>query len=753
MKKSVLRFLMIFVTVFLILEVALQKTEAADNDTDTVKEQTAEDDPTATGMTEGRGMDLFGDYRVFPCWYNKDEDLYYMEDAAQNVYVFDSQRWTVTRAYRIVDSKGGEHFWYGKTNGDNHEILIFKDRGYLVNGQVYDKNGKVLGKIKESEMIGFAVGYRGGLFVDSIKKLMTGNGKASSEKVLLQTVTSDSSVFSVTKDSDNAFAVTAMAGVIGVKAFYEELFHLRGPDNKNMPIYVFCNDSQLYSGAGLGKNSYSASFYDKELKRTCAIIAIGYKLDMTTYPVIGHELTHRYFDCLVKAGKCDEKSALDEGFSDIMGFLFTDWFDGDESRSAEERMDNSCEWKNVNRDIKAIAEGKASFPTVYRGNHWDSKNEEHHNSTVISVAAYKMIQTPEDTDRYEQLSSYQLAKLFFNTMKAMDEAWNCDYPHCAFAIRSVAAQMVNDNKMSQKQADYVDHILEEAGLPASSAPEDTKEKNTSDEMSDIAIKAPVTSMENDQKITEWDCIWFGNYWQNTDSNGDGKVDRSDDKEPIKWRVLTYDEDSGEALLLADQNLDILMYNEKNKPIDWEKSTIRSFLNCYSGMYNQDGEDYSSNGFLNNAFNEEEAAAILETLLVNDDNVIFGNEGGAETTDKVFCLSLDEATNAAYGFIENEIIGSGKEWTRPDNSRVSYNTVYVADKEGYSSREAGRAQRWWLRSPGYTSAHAAHADNDGAVNYTGMYVTHNDSTIRPAIRINLKKSAGLWTYAGKVNSGE
>ena len=50
-------------------------------------------------------------------------------------------------------------------------------------------------------------------------------------------------------------------------------------------------------------------------------------------------------------------------------------------------------------------------------------------------------------------------------------------------------------------------------------------------------------------VSTWDCIYFGNYWQN-DTNGDGKADQNDEKEPIKWRVLSVDGD--DAFLLADQ---------------------------------------------------------------------------------------------------------------------------------------------------------------------------------------------------------
>lgn len=59
-------------------------------------------------------------------------------------------------------------------------------------------------------------------------------------------------------------------------------------------------------------------------------------------------------------------------------------------------------------------------------------------------------------------------------------------------------------------------------------------------------------------VTTWDCVWFGNYWQ-SDTNGDGKANQNDNKEPIKWRVLSVDGD--DAFLLSDYNLDCKKYNE------------------------------------------------------------------------------------------------------------------------------------------------------------------------------------------------
>lgn len=42
-------------------------------------------------------------------------------------------------------------------------------------------------------------------------------------------------------------------------------------------------------------------------------------------------------------------------------------------------------------------------------------------------------------------------------------------------------------------------------------------------------------------VTAWDCIYFGHYWKN-DTNGDGIADQRDEKEPVKWRVLSVNND-------------------------------------------------------------------------------------------------------------------------------------------------------------------------------------------------------------------
>ena len=81
----------------------------------------------------------------------------------------------------------------------------------------------------------------------------------------------------------------------------------------------------------------------------------------------------------------------------------------------------------------------------------------------------------------------------------------------------------------------------------------------------------------------------------------------------------------------------------------EKSTMRSWLNGYSAEQNTGGSsgiDYTSDNFIGAAFSEKEQGAIADTTVVNDDNPTHGTEGGNDTTDKIFLLSIAEATTAA-----------------------------------------------------------------------------------------------------------
>ena len=228
----------------------------------------------------------------------------------------------------------------------------------------------------------------------------------------------------------------------------------------------------------------------------------------------------------------------------------------------------------------------------------------------------------------------------------------------------------------------------------------------------VSLQNPITDGNG---VTTWDCIYFGNYWQN-DTNGDGKADQNDKKEPIKWRVLSVN--GNDAFLLADQNLDAKPYNEERIDVTWATCTLRAWLN---------------DTFLNTAFTSAEQAAIKNTTVVNEDNPDYGTEGGVNTVDKVYLLSIAEARNSSYGF--------NGEFRTDSETRVAKNTAYVAGKDGMNA--VGYAALWWLRSPGFSSSNAV--DDDGWYSDVDF-----DIAVRPALHLNLSSST-LWSYAGKVTS--
>ena len=236
------------------------------------------------------------------------------------------------------------------------------------------------------------------------------------------------------------------------------------------------------------------------------------------------------------------------------------------------------------------------------------------------------------------------------------------------------------------------------------------------------------TMENG--ITTWDCIWFGNYWQE-DTNGDGKADKNDEKTPIKWRVLSVEGD--DVFLLADKNLDCQRYNDTNTDVTWETCTMRSWLNGYGAEENKDGKDYGDNNFLNNAFSTDEQSAIKITNVVNDDNPEYGTEGGNDTMDQVYLLSIDEVTKREYGFSPSD---------DHTNTRVATNTAYTFSNNG-----------WWLRSPGYYSGSATNVWYNGDMDRTGSIVIDgNVGGVCPALHLSLSSDSG-WSYAGTVPSDD
>ena len=105
----------------------------------------------------------------------------------------------------------------------------------------------------------------------------------------------------------------------------------------------------------------------------------------------------------------------------------------------------------------------------------------------------------------------------------------------------------------------------------------------------------------------------------------------------------------------------------------------------------------------------------QSNVVNKDNTEFGTNGGSDTVDRVFLLSIDEA----------------REYFWDDNSRIA--------------KLIDSPFKWWLRSPGSTSSYAAFVKEDGNVDNYGSSANNMRLGVRPALWLNLEASDRIVMY--------
>lgn len=194
-----------------------------------------------------------------------------------------------------------------------------------------------------------------------------------------------------------------------------------------------------------------------------------------------------------------------------------------------------------------------------------------------------------------------------------------------------------------------------------------------------------------------DIITFGAYEQDGDESA---------KEPIEWKILAISDNK--ALVISDKVLDVKKYNEEKTDVTWETCSLRTWLN---------------NDFVAEAFDDAQKEQIAEVTVTTEDNAINGADGGNDTNDKLFLLSLEEVYEY-YG-------------TSFEVARKAAPTAY-AESNGVSGYDNGAY--WWLRTPGATSNQACIVNPGG--NADKIYYENVDGSlnqtypgVRPAMWLN------------------
>ncbi len=188
-----------------------------------------------------------------------------------------------------------------------------------------------------------------------------------------------------------------------------------------------------------------------------------------------------------------------------------------------------------------------------------------------------------------------------------------------------------------------------------------------------------------------DVITFGNYEQDEIyENG---------YEPLEWIVLEKRSD-GKLLLISKYVLECVRYNWKSVDVTWETCSLREWLNTT---------------FMDLVFTAEEKCLIPYTKVVNEDNDEYGTEGGNDTEDRIFLLSVEEAT----------------QYFSANSERKTTGTRYALLHYAYT--DAFGHTPWWLRTPSFRSDMASLVSDEGEV-MNGAYhkVADRSIGVRPCI---------------------
>ncbi|MDR3068574.1 MAG: DUF6273 domain-containing protein [Cellulomonas sp.] len=174
---------------------------------------------------------------------------------------------------------------------------------------------------------------------------------------------------------------------------------------------------------------------------------------------------------------------------------------------------------------------------------------------------------------------------------------------------------------------------------------------------------------------------------------------------IDWRVLEVTSDR--ALLLADRVIGTGPYHGANVDVTWGRCDLRRWLN----------------GAFLESLGEPLVSRVPQVTVRNGPNPIWGTDGGPDTTDRVFLLSMEEA--ASY------LAGKEPDWT-------TYRSGGSLWSEGLVARnEENETAWWWLRSPGYRPDNAARVSRGGDLYDRGDSVSASSAGVRPAFWLNLE----------------
>lgn len=271
----------------------------------------------------------------------------------------------------------------------------------------------------------------------------------------------------------------AYVKILAASNFYRDVLKYDAFGDENRALALVINNSNN----GDPQNAWSACGESGIF----ALISIGSKRS-PTIDVLGHEYTHAVAQSISRLNYKGESGALAEAYGDIFGEIIEDWYNDspkivyrDIFRHWDTPVESSLKWLDgdiawsMGMNERNLATPQTNgLPVTYCGENWhDTENSKddhggvHANSTVISHAAYLMTQPSVDETKYESLSTYDLAQLFYKALYGISKS-DTNFSEFRNVLTYTAYSMCQTGMLTAKQVAMVDWAIgTKAGIPNS----------------------------------------------------------------------------------------------------------------------------------------------------------------------------------------------------------------------------------------------------------------------------------------------
>lgn len=202
-------------------------------------------------------------------------------------------------------------------------------------------------------------------------------------------------------------------------------------------------------------------------------------------------------------------------------------------------------------------------------------------------------------------------------------------------------------------------------------------------------------MESIQDVNVGDEIAFGTYEQDNETENGA--------EEIEWLVM--DKKGDKALLVTKYAIACRKYHATYVDTTWSTASTRTWLNSE---------------FMDEAFLDAQKKMIVETTLENPDNPKSKTDGGPDTTDQVFLLSVDEVNR----------------YFKTAEDKMCKPTAFAIARGSHADEKSGNCI-WWLRTPGANKLGSSFVSVEGDINMGGYLIDYRDCSVRPAMWVKLK----------------